>query len=97
MDKFTKLSQAIRVGAKAHPQCFGRFISYSFEGISHTCALGAAYLVMGGDPLDTTRAGQMFSERFNIPVEISGKIVDWNDKLHWSRESIADELERMGY
>lgn len=42
MNETLTLAQAIREGAKLHPQCFGRLVK-DVEGEYHTCALGAAY------------------------------------------------------
>lgn len=49
-----KLSEAIREGAKAHPQTKGNYSVFSEDGeCVGTCAIGAAYYGAFGEPLKT--------------------------------------------
>ena len=94
-----KLSDAIRIGAKIRPQCFG----YLFKN-GGSCALGAAFEGLYGYPLpegsgfDTAlmdKGGEWFY--FIHPsYEIFDEIVRRNDQYGQTREQIADYLESIG-
>jgi hypothetical protein len=89
----TKLSQAIRIGAKIRPQCRG---SYFSEGRS--CALGAAmeamdvlsYGALARKLPSISKAEQAFADKFSCGIDTV------NDR-GWTREEIADELELLGH
>ncbi len=102
-DKFTKLSQAIRLGATFHPQCFKAFVERNgLREAEATCALGAAYLATGGEVgqygLNSTIVGDHLKARF--PGQLNDHtlqhIINLNDVMHYSREEIADKLEAQG-
>lgn len=96
MDKITKLSQAIRLGATFHPQCHRSFfLRNGFGEVFNSCALGAAWLALGYDPDRAADAFTELRERFNIPVMLLGEITVKND-TGLTRESIADWLEKKG-
>jgi len=93
--QITKLSQAIRIGAKLRPQGFGQL----WDGHG-TCALGAAIEAIWGEgsiysmpdgsrSYDDIRLLFPFADRLNID--------ELNDKQRLTREQIADKLEAMGY
>jgi len=99
-----KLSEAIRAGAALAPQVKGVF---SLDG--GTCALGAAYQAIHGEPPllkmtvpDLTRyLGVDMFQRVDCPVSHYSKhlfdaVIDLNDDFNWSRERIADWLETLG-
>jgi hypothetical protein len=105
--KIPKLSQAIRKGAEAGPQCF-----YKPLGLGGgSCALGAAYLAVGKWWTELTGAGGAWTDLFRrmrhavCPVpgcgEIPGKlvasaiIIHLNDDHQWTREHIADWVEQF--
>ncbi len=104
MDKLTKLSQAIRLGATFHPQCFGTLFTYQrvhncSQLLEHpliieaSCAIGAASeaLMING------RIKSEFKKRFNISEILFNEIVSKNDIERLTREQIADWLEEQGY
>lgn len=72
-----RLSEAIRLGAMLHPQCFCGFATFDVtqNKITATCALGAAW-----------EAGY----RKQIPVRLVLGIMTKNDIERLSREEIAD-------
>lgn len=98
--KVLKLSDAIRLGAKMHPQGF----EGSFEN-GRTCAIGAAYVGMFGEPrvppnsifltgdaVSKLKAAGIWPEGLD-----STTVWRMNDGNRWSRERIADWLEAQGY
>ncbi len=98
-DKLTKLSQAIRLGATFHPQCFGTMWNrdYStFSGVFATCAVGAAIKAINPDCMNCVEAQDELCERFNIEIGMIFKIAYKNDTEKMSREQIADWLEQQG-
>lgn len=91
--KTLKLSEAIRIGARMRPQCAGDFF---LNGGS--CALGAALEAFGIDPKDAK--GFHYGNAcdiLGITEGLAEHIAIRNDLRHWSRESIADWLESIGY
>lgn len=95
MDKILKLSQAIRLGATFHPQCFRQmFLRNGQMEIIGTCALGAALEALGLE-----RSGSLASDlkRFDLPAGTTAKIIELNDYSNWTREMIAGWLEGQGY
>lgn len=99
MDKISKLSQAIKLGATFRPQC--RNVMFDLEGRS--CALGAAYEALTGR-CDTPQEGmalgycryQYVAKRFDLPVAKLLEVQDMNDVRRMTREAIADQLEQEG-
>ena len=102
MDKITTLSQAIRLGATFRDQCFGHFFQYG-----KSCAIGAAMEAVGLDQNQYDDLGKRFpimNQRVNAPKELlycycfmNLAAILWrlNDRLHWSREKIADWVEEQ--
>lgn len=96
-----KLSQAIREGAKKHPQSIG-----SMYQDGKTCALGAAYVGAGGTwdwekPVHVIRSILFckfpeLSDHLN-PSHLWHSITYQNDVEQKTREEIADWLERQGF
>jgi len=93
MDKISKLSQAIRLGATFRPQCRRSY----FDKDGGSCAVGAAYEVVTGksDPLDGT-VGTVLNKRFDLPDGVLSKVIFKNDHMGMTREQIADCLEEAG-
>lgn len=91
--KITKLSQAIRAGAKLRPQRTG---AYFHEGKS--CALGAAYEGMYGYIDDTTAMiATWVVQHFRLRESLVQEVIIRNDKMLHTREQIADWLEAHGW
>jgi hypothetical protein len=103
-EEITKVSQAIRIGAKLRPQG----TAYYFEH-GRSCALGAAYEAIYGHPgvecaagshrdssgeMLGVRLGNHFGQPF-FNADLDYKIVCKNDS-GWTREQIADWLESQG-
>lgn len=90
-----KLSEAIRIGAKIRPQCFG----VAFEN-GGSCALGAAFEGSRGYPWpESDPMGFPMTPLytgFGVPWEVVSEAFKRNDSRQ-SRESIADWLESRGY
>jgi len=91
-----KLSEAIRIGAKMHPQGFDRYISVDDHGQLVTCALGAAAQARG--ILDVGDLCSAFPILNQLASPHSGLTVfrhiqRLNDFKHWTRERIADCVE----
>lgn len=92
LQRITKLSQAIRIGALLRPQCQG-----ITDGKGGTCALGSAYEAMTGQfPPSTADAAWFLMEAFPDAEDEVCNIFPLNDS-GWTREAIADKLEAMGY
>jgi hypothetical protein len=84
--QITKLSQAIREGAKLRPfQCKGNY----FDGAA-SCAIGAARDALGCDSTLELRVTLRVSDN------VIGEVIMWNDS-GMTREAIADKLEAMGF
>lgn len=95
MDKLTKLSQAIRLGATFHPQCFGAICQVDRDGnVTHTCAVGGALEAIG-IPANGGSGINALCKRFDA-YYILGDVMNRNDKNKWTREQIADWLEAQG-
>lgn len=93
MDKISKLSQAIRLGATFRPQCTDGH--YFNEGKS--CAFGAAHEALTGEYNEVLHMiVYHVSERFVIPDLIADQIIKRNDDGGETREQIADWLEAQG-
>lgn len=88
-----KLSTAIRIGSMTTKQTEGLLT----DGRNGRCAIGAA-LDAAGLPFyyDVAEIQWPILGRY-IPSTSSliGCIVDWNDRLHMSREWIADRVEQV--
>jgi hypothetical protein len=101
MDKINKFSQAIRLGATFKPQGFGAEAMYSTQ---KSCVLAAASDALG----ITDNKYHMLRERFPaLDSEVSHPTIPYrdniwticyvlNDQDHWSREKIANWLEKQG-
>lgn len=87
--KITKLSEAIRIGARLRPQCTAVFFS---DGAS--CAIGAAMEATGIAYGDTPNTGELH-KLFPALDEFAMSIYAKNDD-GWTREQIADWLEKQG-
>ncbi len=88
----TKLSQAIREGAKLRPQCKSRY----FSDYGESCALGAAAEAIYGANRMTFKTEQIDSLGALVPShDFISQIIGKND-CGWSRERIADWLESQG-
>lgn len=87
--KITKLSQAIRIGAKLRPQGRGQLL---YRGAS--CALGAAIEGMGLTPCDDMNFKDL-QDMFGSTL--CAFVIDWNDNHGLTREQIADKLEALGF
>lgn len=110
MDKLPTLSSAIRLGATFNPQCHGAFFWRSQDGsVQRSCALGAAWLAIGGDQNHGSFVKEL-GKRFNVPIRILTRIIDWNDRglmqnhscgyrvrQTLTRQQIADRLQAKGY
>ena len=87
-----KLSEAIRLGAMLHPQCFGGYYTTDGEGRVHaTCALEAAARAGYRDdrtvllrPAHCPACGLGWTEALRAVV------AHLNDHHMWTREAIAD-------
>lgn len=100
MDKISKLSQAIRLGATFRPQCRGDLFR---DGKS--CAIAAAYEAVTGNSqygpeTEGEHPGSVLQERFGMTVRIWQEIVNRNNGRFGfplsTREEIADWLESEG-
>lgn len=104
-----KLSEAIRDGARLHPQT-----TRYFRDDNSTCALGAAYVAISGSlpPMHTDPETNEWEVNnglvsnvlhANFPFlrdndyELWGDITERNDKEGQTREQIAEWLESIGY
>jgi hypothetical protein len=95
--KITKLSQAIREGAKLRGECRG---AWFIEGRS--CALMAAVEATGGDLINEGWHGMKIAghlrQRFpTVPADVVMAIPSLVDSQHYSREQCASWLEAQGY
>jgi len=95
MDKISKLSQAIRLGATFRPQCKKAFFG-KVNGQIGSCAFGAAHEALTGEAkVPRGRMASKIMERFGVSNEIGEAIVNRNDAGE-TREQIADWLEEQG-
>lgn len=99
-----KLSEAIREGAKLRPQCFGTPFNVG------SCALGAAYEATYKETTFSKllcKEYPLLIKEIKVPkilqncyprtsqVCISSLIANLNDQVRWSREKIADWVEKI--
>jgi len=101
MDKITRLSDAIMLGAMRRPQCHGYFFEHG-----GSCALGAAIDSTGvkEDYDELTRRFPELKRTMVSPIPLLSFrrqnlweiIVELNDLHDWTRESIASWLESIG-
>ena len=99
------LSEAIRLGAMLHPQCFGQGRLYDNEGyVRATCAISAAQLA-GFDTTDLDSETEL-DRTFPCPCPAENKcrrgpfvlssiVRHLNDTHRWTRERIADYVETL--
>lgn len=100
------LSEAIRLGAMAHPQCCDGFLWRDGK----TCALGAAYLAAGilhGDKANLGEVAATFPVMLNplqkcpacnrrhVVHNVGDVVSHLNDFHLWTREQIADWVETV--
>lgn len=92
--EISRLSQAIRVGAKLRGQC-----RHALFDQGRSCALGAAYEALTGntEPVGTANVAWFLERKFRVPMPVLVQVTDYNDGLFWSRERIAEWLEAQGY
>ena len=81
-----KLSEAMRIGAALRPQCYG---NYFIDGRS--CAIGAAWEGFGFSPPKDSLTITVWWSNHKWP-----NVIALNDHTCWTREAIADWLERQG-
>jgi hypothetical protein len=92
-----KLSEAIRLGAMLHPQCYGmsmRFATGSDRVIA-TCALGAAEAAGYSWGLEGNRQMVRCPLDAAVSMSLSAMIAHLNDVHLWTREAIADWVETV--
>jgi len=99
-----KLYEAIRLGAMIHPQQgFNQNYTYDEDGnVVASCALGAATTAVGleqmalgfQDVLDLLTVCPSMNHPIPMIRSIRNTIIHLNDHHHWTREAIADWLER---
>jgi hypothetical protein len=101
-----KFSEAIRLGALLHPQCYMSLHQYDPQGqITASCALGAAK-----DAGYDLAVLSLVQRNFHCPCPnaagtpaickhnvwlLDGLVTHLNDWHHWERERIADHLDRL--
>lgn len=93
-----KLSEAIRLGAMLHPQCYGTTREWRGEMIVATCALGGAREAGYKDDFNyslTPRcpAEPCFSRQCTMPLP--NLLAHLNDYHRWTRERIADFMATL--
>jgi len=98
-----KLSEAIREGIrKDGKQVFGTMFSIKWERggtstegfITGCCALGAAYIGLGYDPLTDPNAIVLLEKLYG--GDLVTRVIELNDGELWTREDIAGHLESIG-
>lgn len=92
--EITKLSQAIREGAKLRPQGFHGVMGQLEAGTS--CAMLAAYEAENGYPTGDFDSMDLRQWRLKRWGEDSVLVVGWNDGARLTREAIAEKLELQG-
>lgn len=86
-----KLSEAIREGAKRHPQIFGDLYNRVDGAVVGSCALGAAMLMQRSFPLlQSSRVTCPACMDPRIHTRLDNIITHLNDNHRWTREAIAD-------
>lgn len=92
-----KLSEAMRIGARMHPQCVG---GDYYEKNGCTCAFGAAAYGAGFSRERDMVIGPFLDEHFGRDITFratdAGVHVHWENAAGVSREEIADRLEAIG-
>lgn len=105
-----KLSEAIREGARIRPQGFMYSFSKNEQGEICSCAWGAAQEAIFGFPFMEDISGAVMykthpkecatfienpvtGQRYDLPSVIT----DLNDASRWTREQIANWLEKKGF
>lgn len=97
-DKIKKLSEAIRLGATFREQCKGTPFNTDADGVTRSCAIGAAYEALTGKTMNNNEfeaAYNILVERFNMNAHEVKHIWRMNDSGK-SREQIADILAAEG-
>lgn len=98
LPKWKWLADAIREGSKRTQQCFRAYwvCKPHREGgeLYATCALGAAALVLYPKGQMEERVGNLTARMALYPA-LCMQIIRWSDDRHWTRERIADELEKL--
>jgi hypothetical protein len=101
-----RLSEAIRLGSMLHPQYFGSLFCMRIgKEILASCALGAAIEATGTNNMKLTfpylaelvvppiRMEHIFD--LGVKYELANAIAHLNDYARWTREDIADWVERL--
>lgn len=104
-----KLSEAIRNGAKLHPQAFCNYRTMAADGTIQTCVLGAAYEGLTGvlppmgplegwlnDPDKLDPIERALADAFGVGRGVFDAVTVWNDRERLTREAIADRVEAQG-
>lgn len=94
----SSLSIAIREGAKLRHQGFGQRLDEN----GGTCAIGAALEYCGVSPerlnsephWELLRKLELVDSVVDEYNPIAGMVINWNDELRYSREQIADLIEK---
>lgn len=95
------LSELIREGAKLRPQAFGKLVRRMYSLKTHcvtqtSCALAAAYEAKFGRlPKRNVDTIQLCCE-LGIYPDTAARVINWNDELGMTRETIADRLAMEG-
>lgn len=102
-----KLSELIREGSKLYPQAKGSYFEHDHDDkIVRTCAIGSAILAWRGTEIERNEnPGIVLKNLLGYCGIDENKLVNcrpvysailwWNDN-GWTREQIADELEKIG-
>lgn len=94
-----KLSEAIRLGAMMHPQCFENHSEFdSHANVIATCALGAADqagYVLSGVRRACPQGCFVCPACGNETIYLDYAIAHLNDYHNWTRERIADWVETL--
>lgn len=95
-----KLSEAIRLGAMLHPQCFGSMNRWRDGGdlpsavgddeVIATCALGAAEAAGYPDTFSVSSSDMVCPECPQWTNGLEQVVAHLNDRHRWTRERIAD-------
>lgn len=101
-----KLSEAIREGAKLHPQIFGSYRKFDRDmcEVVGTCALGAVLVATGVDVDDLKAAYPVLNTSGPRCPQcrtkgdgwtVHGLVTHLNDLHEWTRERIADWVDTL--
>lgn len=94
-----RVANAMRLGAKKHPQAFGTFRQRTGGKVVATCAIGAVLEVLKGQRLSEIGYWALFKVTMSRPCpdlrceKDSYCISHLNDDHRWTREQIADHIE----